>query len=169
MNTTSDSGDWTIEFNIDNVPQPLRLHIEGEALVGLRDPGQIDFVGLDLTPYKGLELGVSREHAVIRLKGDNLLLSDLSSANGTLLNGRRLESAQEYTLNDGDQLVLGHLKTQIHLNNNVGWSTIRGQRVELSLRYPPIKGRGQQILVVEDEISFGDLYRLTFEQAGYTV
>ncbi|RPI09521.1 MAG: FHA domain-containing protein, partial [Zetaproteobacteria bacterium] len=47
--------------------------------------------------------GVSRRHAVIRVVGDNAILEDLGSANGTFVRGQRVE---EYTLRDGDEISI---------------------------------------------------------------
>jgi|APSaa5957512622_1039677.scaffolds.fasta_scaffold35144_2 pSer/pThr/pTyr-binding forkhead associated (FHA) protein len=48
---------------------------------------------------------VSRPHAEIERRGDEFVLRDLGSANGTLLNATRLEAPS--TLKDGDELVFG--------------------------------------------------------------
>jgi class 3 adenylate cyclase len=47
---------------------------------------------------------VSREHCQLQLKSEGLVLEDLNSVNGTLLNGRRITRAQ---LNFGDRIRLG--------------------------------------------------------------
>ena len=52
-----------------------------------------------------LDERVSRRHAEIYFDGDNFLVSDLGSYNGTLLNGERLESTRP--LQQGDQLQIG--------------------------------------------------------------
>lgn len=49
---------------------------------------------------------VSRPHAEIVRQGKGYLLSDLGSANGTLVNGERLSVTHKLT--DGDELVFGH-------------------------------------------------------------
>ncbi len=50
------------------------------------------------------DTGVSRAHAELRLEGGTVRVADLSSTNGTMLNGRRVRIA---TLSDGDRLDLG--------------------------------------------------------------
>ena len=55
---------------------------------------------------------VSRHHAEIRWDGEAVTLSDLGSANGTLLNGRRI-SAQE-TLRDGDEIAVASAVFTFH-------------------------------------------------------
>jgi pSer/pThr/pTyr-binding forkhead associated (FHA) protein len=47
--------------------------------------------------------GVSRRHAVIRVKGDKVVLEDLGSANGTFVRGQRIEA---YELRDGDEIAI---------------------------------------------------------------
>jgi DNA-binding winged helix-turn-helix (wHTH) protein len=49
--------------------------------------------------------GVSRYHARIRLESGNAVIEDLSSKNGTFVNGERL--AGPYELRDGDQIRVG--------------------------------------------------------------
>jgi len=50
------------------------------------------------------ELGVSRHHALLIAEGEEYRVRDLDSANGTLLNGRRVSEAR---LSDGDVLNFG--------------------------------------------------------------
>jgi hypothetical protein len=64
---------------------------------------------LDLTPFDGHKLGVSRRHCIVRRRSHRLVVCDLGSANGTYLNGDRLTPQQEYTLEHGDKLALGEL------------------------------------------------------------
>lgn len=53
-------------------------------------------------PYKML----SREHAELRVEGDSLLLTDLGSANGTFVNGKRVKQAR---VRDGDTVAFAKL------------------------------------------------------------
>src|SRR6476469_6778399 len=48
---------------------------------------------------------ISRLHARIELQGDRYLLFDAGSANGTFVNGKRVE--QGYQLSTGDEIALG--------------------------------------------------------------
>ncbi len=54
------------------------------------------------------DLNVSRKHAEIRDQGDQFVLVDLGSTNGTLLNGRKIDREK---LSDGDTITVG--STQI--------------------------------------------------------
>jgi pSer/pThr/pTyr-binding forkhead associated (FHA) protein len=66
-----------------------------EFTLGRVSEGQPVMPDIDLGPYQAYTHGVSRLHAVIRRGVNNVLLSDLESANGTFVNGQRLEANQE--------------------------------------------------------------------------
>jgi pSer/pThr/pTyr-binding forkhead associated (FHA) protein/tetratricopeptide (TPR) repeat protein len=51
------------------------------------------------------DIAVSRKHTLVLFEGNQFVLRDLGSGNGTLLNGSRVESS---VLQDGDQLELGN-------------------------------------------------------------
>lgn len=54
-----------------------------------------------------LELtGVSRMHVNLLRRGDHVYIVDLNSTNGTLLNGKKLESGQEYEIHPGDIIAI---------------------------------------------------------------
>jgi pSer/pThr/pTyr-binding forkhead associated (FHA) protein len=64
---------------------------------------------VDLASFRALDKGVSRRHAAfVRYQG-KLHIVDLSSVNGTFLNGSRLTPEMPYPLNAGDRLTLGEL------------------------------------------------------------
>jgi hypothetical protein len=65
--------------------------------------------GLDLTPYGGMDLGVSRRHLEITRQHDTIFVTDLGSANSTYLNGQRLIPHEARILRDNDELRLGRL------------------------------------------------------------
>jgi two-component system, cell cycle response regulator len=48
--------------------------------------------------------GISREHCDIRLEGENMILHDMGSTNGTFCQGQRIES---HVLEDGDKILVG--------------------------------------------------------------
>lgn len=99
----------------------LRIEIEGGAtpivlkpqtddmILGRRDPTTGATPEVDLTPYAGYRMGVSRKHASLRLENDELNLWDLGSSNGTFLNGTRLNPHRAYLVRDGDEIRLGQM------------------------------------------------------------
>ena len=56
------------------------------------------------------ETGVSRQHAEIVETVTGYLLSDLSSSNGTFVNGKKVGAG--YLLRDGDEITLGPSKVK---------------------------------------------------------
>src|SRR5258708_1631697 len=158
---------WTICLQFENTPEILRVAIKNEVILGraAQAEGQI----VDLSNYGGTDMGVSRKHAVVKWEGPNLMIYDMGSGNGTVLNDTRLQPNIGYRLKDGDQLYLGHMPIKIHLNNDLGQSSIRARRIEFDVQNVPLMGRGQRILIVEDESGISALFRATLESAGFTV
>lgn len=60
-----------------------------ETLIGRTDPKSGIFVDVDLTAVATAPKVISRRHARIEQEGNRFYLTDLGSANGTKLNGRR--------------------------------------------------------------------------------
>ena len=54
---------------------------------------------------------VSRHHAKLELSAGQVLLTDLSSTNGTFVNGERITSIR---LRDGDQVTVGRTPIVFH-------------------------------------------------------
>ena len=57
-----------------------------------------------------LGLGVSRFHCVVEDHGDELVIADLNSSNGTFVNGQRVK---RQPLHDGDQIEVGTIKLAV--------------------------------------------------------
>jgi len=97
----------------DSKHPPLSLRIVGDIVLGRKAEGVNPDV--DLNPYEPALHGVSRTHAMIRPTPDQLLLSDLGSTNGTLLNGQKLRPGRTENLTDQSVISLGklHLKVRI--------------------------------------------------------
>ena len=66
---------------------------------------------VDLTPFEGDRLGVSRMHAAIAYQPNEyaILVCDLNSSNGTFVNGQKLRPEEFRILQHGDALCLGRL------------------------------------------------------------
>ncbi len=80
------------------------------GIIGRNDPSLPQPPQIDLTPYRAEELGVSRRHARIERRENNVLnLTDLDSANGTYLNGTRMIPGQSRIVRNGDEIRLGKL------------------------------------------------------------
>jgi pSer/pThr/pTyr-binding forkhead associated (FHA) protein len=98
--------------------QVLPLSSRNEFTMGRISEGQPIMPDIDLSPYQAYAAGVSRLHAVIKRQGAQVIFMDLGSANGTYVNGKRLSSNIEHSLNHGDIVALGKLKMQVLVNNS---------------------------------------------------
>jgi pSer/pThr/pTyr-binding forkhead associated (FHA) protein len=107
-----------VSLNIVNSGEILPLKSQKEITLGRVSGGQPIIPDIDLTPYKAYEGGVSRMHASIRISEDEVSITDLGSANGTRINGRKITSHISYPIKHGDILTLGKFKIQVLLRNN---------------------------------------------------
>jgi hypothetical protein len=92
----------------------LPLEIRGDVVMGLRT-ADTPAVDIDLKKWNGYYLGVSRRHICLRPTWKRLYIFDLSSTNGTYLNGVLLGPSRARPLSDGDVLTLGHLHIGVSL------------------------------------------------------
>ncbi len=99
-----------LRIEIEGGPEPILIKPRQELIFGRRDPATGAMPDIDLTPYAGYRMGVSRRHAAIRSADESHLdIWDLGSSNGTFLNGQRLNAHRPYRLRDGDRLRLGQM------------------------------------------------------------
>ena len=96
-------------FDIPGSRRRLHLQVSGEVRVGRADPQAKIKPELDLTQDNGAEYGVSREHALIQLVKQGIILIDLDSTNGTSLNNSRLPPHVPHSLQSGDEIRFGDL------------------------------------------------------------
>lgn len=68
---------------------------------------------VDLSPFCQSQDGVSRQHCAINEIYGVLMVQDLDSTNGTMLNKYTLQAYQRYELKSGDTLTLGRLKVTV--------------------------------------------------------
>jgi len=93
----------------------IELPLSKEIVLGRLDAGRAVFPDIDLTNEQGMEMGVSRRHARVVRRGNQVFVEDLNSLNGTFLNATRLAPELPYPIKDGDQVQLGKLILTIHL------------------------------------------------------
>lgn len=105
----------SLKLDIEGAAEPMVLEPKAETILGRRDPATGATPDIDLTPFAGYRMGVSRRHAAIRHGEDNTLnIWDLGSSNGTFLNGQRLNAHRPYRLHDGDELRLGQMVLRVY-------------------------------------------------------
>lgn len=161
---------WVIELRIVGTASTVQMQVQDDMLIGRADTERKVFPQIDLGPYRAFANGVSRKHAVILIKNERLYIKDLASTNGTRLNGALCEPEQEYRLRHGDELTLGQLRLQL-LFAVVPVTEAKTQTAELppAPLSIPSSGKGQHILVIEDDKDVGVVFRMALEKAGYVV
>jgi len=87
-----------------NIPPGLT-----EAFIGREDPVSGIFPEIDLDPHGGHDSGVGRKHARLFIQGSQLMIEDLDSVNGTLVNKQKLAPRQPHPVTDGAELRFGKL------------------------------------------------------------
>ena len=104
----------SLRLELEGSPEPILFKPKTETIFGRRDPATGAMPDIDLTPFAGYRMGVSRRHAAIRRSDEQALdLWDLGSSNGTYLNGQRLSAHRPYRLHDGDELRLGQMMIRV--------------------------------------------------------
>jgi pSer/pThr/pTyr-binding forkhead associated (FHA) protein len=83
--------------------------------IGRVDPTSAIFPEVDLTDEGVSSKSVSRRHARILKREDNVLLEDLGSINGTFINGKKLDPYVTEVLSDGDILQVGKIPIEIKI------------------------------------------------------
>jgi len=111
--STQFNENMVLRLEIDGAPTPILLHPKAETSIGRRDPATGTMPDVDLSAYAGYRLGVSRKHAIIRLKNHQLEIYDLGSSNGTSVNGARLTPHQPHIIRDGDEILLGKMMVRV--------------------------------------------------------
>ncbi|MBK9715406.1 MAG: zinc ribbon domain-containing protein [Kouleothrix sp.] len=87
----------------------IALPAAAQAVIGRADPVSNFYPDIDLNPHGALEGGVGRRHARLSVQAGQLMIEDLDSTNGTVVNGQKLAARQSRPLSDGDQILIGKL------------------------------------------------------------
>jgi hypothetical protein len=64
---------------------------------------------IDLGPYGGAQLGISRRHACLIWQNQRWSIDDLDSLNGTYVNSIQVKPGRPVPLQDGDQIRCSHM------------------------------------------------------------
>lgn len=101
--------DRGIAFYIEGYSSPASMDSKGEFVLG-RKAGTTSERLLDLAPFGGYSLGLSRRHVVIRQTATGYEVMDLGSVNGTWLNEERLVPHTAYPMPSGSNLRLARMR-----------------------------------------------------------
>ena len=104
----------SLKLSIPDSGRDVELPLAKEVNIGRLDPASASFPDIDLTSDGGLEKGVSRRHAKITRRGNEVFIEDLGSINGTFLNRKKLTPYLPQVLKSGDELQLGKLILRVN-------------------------------------------------------
>lgn len=108
---------WRIHLSPCTEPDHgFDLELNRDLTLGIADAQDV----VDLKPYSGMELGVSRRHLRLLPSETDLIAIDQGSTNGTRLNKRILQKHMPYKLADGDTLSLGKLELTLKIVSHPG-------------------------------------------------
>lgn len=103
----------TIAITVAASGRMVALGWASGVLIGREDSARSVGPDIDLGPDGGYDAGVSRRHARIAAGAAGLVLEDLGSANGTLLNGRPLARGESVALERAAEVTCGSMVLQI--------------------------------------------------------
>jgi pSer/pThr/pTyr-binding forkhead associated (FHA) protein len=109
---------WRIALNLVEYQMQMIFDLTNPVTIGRASPESGYNPDIDLGAYAGSDRGVSRDHLIMKLEGDRVVIVDNQSANGTKLNGEWLEAGESYPLRHGDDLQLGLLQLRVELLTN---------------------------------------------------
>jgi pSer/pThr/pTyr-binding forkhead associated (FHA) protein len=100
---------YTITFAAEGKQHTFDLRPGERVLLGREVEFMLHSPDIDLGQFDSEGRTVSRIHALMDCTVDGLQLTDLDSANGTVVNGARLAPFETHAIQDGDQLRFGNL------------------------------------------------------------
>jgi len=109
----SDASDSKVAIHILDDGNVIHIHGRDEFTFGRSTDGQTIIPDIDLSTFEAYEAGVSRLHANLNIHGIEVSIQDLGSANGTSINGDRIDPLTEYDIKHGDIISLGRLRVQV--------------------------------------------------------
>ena len=98
-----------LKLTILDSGRDVEVPLTKEVNIGRLDPASVWFPEVDLTRDDALHKGVSRHHAKITKRGNEVFIEDLGSINGTFLNRNKLIPYLPQALKSGDELRFGKL------------------------------------------------------------
>ena len=106
----------TLHFVVVESGHTVELIVDDDVVIGRRDPTANQAPDIDLSKHGAYQMGVSRRHAVLRLRDQGLELVDLGSRNGTYVNEYRLIAHKPEQVIDGDDIRFGKCLVKVTVN-----------------------------------------------------
>lgn len=107
---------WRVMLEVfeDERRMVLGLDLYGDVTLG-RGQSRPGYILVNLDPYSAQDLGVSREHALIRPTRTHLYIIDQGSTNGTVINGAAAGRGMATSLKHEDLIRLGNLVLMLYI------------------------------------------------------
>lgn len=100
---------WRLRIDLSfDSSRPLAMDLNDELVIGRGEDAPGFMCAFDYTEAE--QLGVSRQHAMLRPTASKLYIIDMGSTNGTWLNGRSIGVNMPYSLSNGDRITLGRME-----------------------------------------------------------
>ncbi|QPC84200.1 FHA domain-containing protein [Phototrophicus methaneseepsis] len=112
-----------LRFTLVDANVTVEINLNRDIIIG-RQTSSVAQVHFDLTPFIHSKHGVSRQHCVISEIYGKLMLQDLDSTNGTMLNDKSLKPYQRYEIQSGDRMLLGRCDIQVEFVFKRRYATI---------------------------------------------
>lgn len=104
---------WQLRLALDSDPQQqIALELVGDVILGVQLNSDDD-LDLNLNIWRAYDKGVSRRHLMLRPTDQRVLIADLGSTNGTIVNGRSLSPQEAYPVQPGNIISLGRLHLRV--------------------------------------------------------
>jgi pSer/pThr/pTyr-binding forkhead associated (FHA) protein len=92
-----------------NFMYPFAVRLDSDFVIGRKTDGAPNGL-LDLTPFEGYIMGVSKQHVRLQVVGNGYQITDLGSSNGTWVNEVRLISNQPTKLPNAARVRMGRME-----------------------------------------------------------
>lgn len=96
--------------------QSISAEVSPMMVIGRKASMRDNEVTIDLTEFNAADAGVSRYHAMFLALDNHIYVKDIDSLNGSLLNGKRMKTSQEYVIMDRDIIAFGDLEFRIEFD-----------------------------------------------------
>lgn len=157
---------WVIEFRVVGTPNIIKVSVQDEMLIGRPDEKSNIHPEIDVVPYGGHTMGVSRRHALIRTINNRVTIQDLKSANGTYINEHILDTGKEYRIRDRDIIRIGHMRMQVHYVIKPSAVDETNVNIREQMQIPQI-GNGETILMIDDDRNVTEVIAVILKHAGF--
>lgn len=137
ISAVSALADNVLALFIVGYDRPILIKQHERVTLGRYSPGEMSPT-VDLMPYNGDIMGVSRLHAIIYNTEEGYVIEDQGSTNGTWLNENRLTANTQYPLHNGALLRLGQLGLYTYYGSAAKMSVSRTEIINLKPGLPGV-------------------------------